>query len=206
MRGNITLREEESLLLFGNEKLELSFDKVTGMRVLTRRRTTEADSFTLDGTEFVLNSPRGISSESVGAQVLAVNGKGEPVFSEHKLGNGKVYCLYYPIEYIAATQPMVTDGENAIPFEKIYRRMDIRNAERCADTDVPTMGLTEHIVSETERIIAVVNYEPAERTADISLKEGWSIAGISSVEDRAVLCGNNISVPGNNGALVRIKR
>lgn len=182
------------------------FDKVTGMRVLTRRRTTEADSFTLDGTEFVLNSPRGISSESVGAQVLAVNGKGEPVFSEHKLGKGKVYCLYYPIEYIAATQPMITDGENAIPFEKIYRRMDIRNAERCADTDVPTMGLTEHIVSETERIIAVVNYEPAERTADISLKEGWSIAGISSVEDRAVLCGNNITVPGNNGALVRIKR
>jgi hypothetical protein len=180
------------------------FDKVTGMRVDTRCRALDADKLTIGDAEFTIKAPYRIRSTGVGAVELAYNDKGDPVFSEYTLGKGKVYCLYYPIEYIAATEPGVTDGECNQPFEKIYRAMQLRSCMRCAEIDVPTVGLTEHIVSENERILVAVNYEPDDGECMLSLAEGWKIADISSIDDKACIECNKLRIPKNTGAVIRI--
>ena len=180
------------------------FDKITGMRVDTRCRALDADKVTVGDTEFTIKAPYRIRSTSVGAVELAHNDKGDPVFSEYKLGKGKVYCLYYPIEYIAATEPGVTDGEHNQPFEKIYSAMKLRSECRCADVDVPTIGLTEHVVSENERLLVAVNYEPDDCECMLSLADGWRVADVSGIGDRVCYDGNKLRIPNNTGAVIRI--
>jgi len=182
------------------------FDKVTGMQVLTRSRSLEADRVKVGDIELDLKAPYRICSRSVGAEPLAYNDKGDVVFSEYELGKGKVYCLYYPIEYIAATEPAVTDGENTLPLEEIYRALNIRNAERCADIDLPTVGLTEHVVSETEHLLIAINYEPEECAAQLKLADGWMVEEIKSIDGAARLSEGVLTIPANTGALIRIVR
>ena len=182
------------------------FDKVTGVRVLTRYEAISADTVEFAGEKFVMDAPRRICTESVGAEVLARNEKGDIVFSAYKLGKGIVYCLNYPIEYQAAVRPAVTDGENAQPFEKFYRAMGLRSENRAADISLATMGLTEHIVSENERLLVIINYEPYAQTGTIALKDGWRIESVHSIDSAASINGCDITIPNNNGAAIRIVR
>jgi len=182
------------------------FDKLTGMRVLTRCTAISADRVEFDGDTFTLDAPRRICMESVGAEVLAKNEKGDPVFSCFALGKGRVYCLNYPIEYQAAARPAVTDGENAQPIERFYKAMGLRSGNRAADISLSTMGLTEHIVSENERILVVINYEPFAQTAQLTLADGWRAASVESIENAASLSGDRLSIPHNTGAVIRITR
>ncbi len=182
------------------------FDKITGMQVQTRCRSLEDDTVDIDGVKLTVRAPISISSVSTGAEVLAANDKGEPVFSKYKLGKGTVYCLYYPIEYIAATQPQVTDGKHAQPFEEIYRKLDVRSSERIADADTPTVGMTEHIVDENERLLVAVNYMPEENSAHIVLKDGWQVREVKSIGDAASYNDGMLTLPNNTGAVLRITR
>jgi len=182
------------------------FDKVTGMRVLTRSRSAGGDIVDIDGESIPMEAAYTIVSESAGAEVLAVNDKGLPVFSRCSLGKGTVYCLYYPIEHIAATMPHVTDGVNARGFERIYRKLGIRSEDRCADIDLPTVGLTEHIAGENERLLVAVNYEPEACRARLSLKDGWHATDIRSIDGKASLREGMLTIPNNNGAVIRIAR
>jgi hypothetical protein len=128
------------------------------------------------------------------------------VFSAYRLGKGMVYCLNYPIEYQAAVRPAVTDGEKAQPIEKFYLAMGLRSDIRAADISLPTIGLTEHIVSENERLLVAINYEPHAQTGTLSLKDGWHVADIHAINNAAVLSGCDITIPNNTGAVIRISK
>lgn len=182
------------------------FDKLTGMRVITRCHALSADMVEFGGDTFTLDSPIRICTESVGADVLAKNDKGDGVFSRFSLGKGTVYCLNYPIEYQMGVRPAVTDGENAQPLEKLYRAMGLRSDGRVADISLPTIGLTEHVISESERMLVVINYEPYAQTGRITLGDGWRITGIDSIENAASLDGSDITIAKNTGATVHITR
>ena len=180
------------------------FTELTGMRVLYRALSSAPDRVQFAGKEWLLQPACRLVMESAGAKVLACNEKGDPVFSEYELGKGKVYCLNYPIERMAATLPGITDGENALPLEKFYQEMALRADERIADVDLPTVGITEHGEGERERTLVLVNYMPYAQSAQLSLKEGWRIKEVLSPGKHILPEGNALTLPKHSGAVIKI--
>lgn len=200
------VKKGATLYLSLDDCLLSAFDKLTGTRVLTRCAALGTDTVHFAGVDFALDASRRICTEPCGAQVLAANDKGDGVFSVHQLGEGRVYCLHYPIETTLAVCPAAADGPAAQPLERFYQEMGLRSAAHAADIDLPTVGLTEHVLSANERLLVVVNYEPFEQTACLSLKDGWIATECRSIDHSAQLEGARLTLARNTGAVIRITR
>lgn len=74
------------------------FESLTGMRVVDSYETPESKTFELGGELFRFMTKRTYLLESVGADVLAVDNKGNPVISVYQYGKGKVTFLNFPLE------------------------------------------------------------------------------------------------------------
>ena len=70
--------------------------------------------------------------------------------------------------------------------------------------------MTEHPVSESEKILCVLNHTPADRCAKITLDGGWKADRHFSVskasEMTACADGFEITIPGDTGAVVVIRK
>lgn len=200
------VREGATLYLSLDDCLLSPFREVTGLRVLTRSKNTASDRVEMDGADYELTSAFRLRTESCGAEILARNDRGDPVFTEYRLGKGRVFCLLYPVEYLAATVPGIVDGDNAQALEKFYEALRIENPQRTAKIDCPTVGLTEHAVNANEHLLTLINYEPEAQSARLSLTDGWKAVAWKSMDDAAALNGETVSLPGNSGMLVRVRQ
>ena len=95
------------------------FESLTGMRVIDSYDSKESRSFTLCGESFDFTANRTYRLESAGAEVLALDDRGNPVISRNKYGDGNVTYLNFPLEEGLVDGHNVFDG-NA--FE-IYRHL-----------------------------------------------------------------------------------
>ncbi len=177
------------------------FEQVTGLRVLTHSRALSTDTVSYAGHAFPLSSKYRLITESVGAEVLARSDKGDPAFTVHQLGKGKVYCLLYPVETVSGAEPGVTDGENAHPLEAFYR--PLRSDAYCADTDCPTVGLTEHWSDDHRRILVLFNYEPYPQKSQLILKPGWRADKVTAM-DGCALSDCELSFAKNSGMVIEV--
>ena len=149
--------------------------------------------------------------ESVGAAVLAADQEGRPVFTENAYGNGKVYFCAYPLELEAADKPGVISGQGAVPYYHFYEKMQLQNPDkqfRAVSGDRQYVGITEHPVDETCRVLVFVNYTPEERTVALPL-HGWQVRYLQYFTEGNVIKGNDeltMTLPGNTGAAVVLKQ
>ena len=175
-----------------------------------------AVKFELDGKEMSVNPPYRHVLESVGAEVLIKDQYGNPFFTVNTYGKGKVYLINAPIETIASMSPgAIVDGKQ-IPYilrhdlYKLYKLLGIKNKDKIASNENPSIGVTEHIVADDERIINVLNHCPYEQTAQITLEGGFKYDSIisASLESTATAMdgGVTITLPANTGAAVVVKR
>lgn len=86
-----------------------------------------------------------------------------------------------------------------------YNAMNMRSAQKVASTARPTIGLTEHILSETERVVIAINYEPFDDGVDLQLAAGWTCSDCFSINQDAKLSGDLLRLPHNNGAVLMLK-
>ena len=131
---------------------------------------------------------------SVGAEVLATDRKGNPMLSVYPYGKGKVILLTAPLETYVSTVTGRT-GENA-PYYRIYQCIADRIVtDKAARQNIPTVGLTEHIVDDHTRLLVLINYEPEAAEVKLTLQDGWKI-------NRFIR--GSLELPGNDGAVVEI--
>lgn len=183
----------------------------TGLRVLTRSRRIGEDTVRFEGEVYHLGESFNLRLESVGAEVLAKNQDGYPVFSKNRCGEGAVYFLNYPLEKITATYPGVVDGPIAQPLYKFYRAMGLASPERTAFVNENTIGLTEHIADQNHRFVVLQNFEPADREISVALSDGWQCASLACVREDASLLnkcedGFMVRMRANSGALIDLRR
>lgn len=202
-------RAGATIYLSLDDALLSPFTELTGMRVLTRQRAVAPAAVSFDGAAFELVAPFLLTMESAGARVLARDADGRPVFSACELGAGRVFLLNYPIERLAATAPGIVDSPAAQPLYKFYRALGIRSRARCADCNLPTVGLTEHPLAAGGRVLIAVNYEPCEQRPFIALEAGRDLRSVASIADRAAAerreGGALLTLPGNSAAVLRVE-
>jgi hypothetical protein len=150
------------------------FNRPFGLEVQTRQKRSAPAQFALGGDNFHLASPIQLKAVPTGAEVLAAEPDGNPVFTCHAYGKGHFFFLSVPVERVLSETPSAFHGPDAQPFWKIYACLaSARLAERVVSRDLPEVGVTEHALDESQRVIVAINYSPAAVSPQFQCQPGW---------------------------------
>lgn len=157
-----------------------------------------------DGTKLHIGTPAEYELIPEGAEVLATDEHGLPAYVCADYGKGKVMWLPMPVEDYLYDKPGAFHREDAEPYYKIYDAIAERHTSRkWAKSDSRVMSVTEHIESETERILVCINCSPEVAVANLTLPEGVRIAEI--IHGDGEVKGNCITVAPTRPLILRLK-
>jgi endo-1,4-beta-mannosidase len=166
------------LYLSHQDGLLSPFNKPFGLEIQTRERSSGPTIFICDGVDspFSIQSLIHLNIQAGSAQVLAWEENGNPVFTCSDYGKGKAYFLSVPIELFLANFPGGFHTVDAQPYWQIYRTfLPIKQLDRIITKDQSQIGITEHPVTDDQRIVVVINYSPDRLTTDLHLKKTWNL-------------------------------
>jgi len=152
------------------------FTGLTGLRIKSRERRAGDATARFDGHELPATGSYRLNLEAMRAQVLAAEDGGNPWFAVAPLGKGRVFLLASPLEFDLADRPGVFHHEDAPGFWRIWERVfATAGTGRAVRKDMLAVGLTEHPLGGTERLVVAINYSPAPVRPSFSLATGWKM-------------------------------
>jgi hypothetical protein len=174
------------------------FEELTGLEVSTRCMRTNRLSASFDGIarDLAWQSPPAttyqILMSPTRAQVLGQETDGNPIFTRADYGKGSVYVLAFPLEAEMSVMPGVF--QEGPPIWRLYEHIAAEHlARRILRKSSALVGITEHYVSECERIAVLINYDRNAVCEQIAVAPGWSLAEVCRGE-QAVADGQSITV------------
>jgi beta-galactosidase len=156
-----------------------------------------------DSLKFITPAVRKYIIKSKQAKVLATEPDGNPALLECSLGKGKVYLLTFPLEMNMATTTGAFD-KGQPQYNHIYKKIaqTLLN-DRVITQNDPSIGVTEHPVSDKEKVIIMINYNPETADAMLKLKDGWKI---SSSLYGGLPTGGKVQLKGNDALVLIVKK
>ncbi len=151
------------------------FPEVTGLDVYQRKGFCGNNNIELFGEKVSSYAKYEYICDNVDGEVIAENENGNPVFVCHKLGKGRVYSFLAPFETSAMRQPEILSTNAYYVYKVLKDRMTTSKVSQCLHSQV---GLTEHILSENERVLVLINYSPQKVETDIILENGWNVSEV----------------------------
>jgi hypothetical protein len=103
------------------------------------------------------------------AQIICTDDTGNVVFSKNRYGKGNVYFLAYPIELNCLKK---AEEETEYSFYKVLSR----NPDKMVVFDNPMIGITEHFINESKKIIIAINYSNEDVTCKLTIKKPFNIS------------------------------
>jgi len=113
------------------------FEKVTGLRPVSRRSISRNVDFEIDNEKVSVTSKVFTEFENISSNVLLKNND-EIILSENKYGDGKVYFITLPIEEYLSN----VSGGFEKPFYKLYQQ--ISEVKTCVMEKSSNVGFTVH--------------------------------------------------------------
>jgi len=155
------------------------FLEPAGIEVVTsQNRNASVDFISNDGyiKPFSMNAGRKLNIKTTTAKVLAHETDGNPLFTMNSYGKGKIYFLDMPLEMNLTNTPGAFT-ENPAEYWKIYHTIaaEVIAKNRAVTKNDPMVGITEHDLSATEKVVVLVNYSPTDRDVALTVKDGWKI-------------------------------
>jgi len=155
------------------------FLEPAGIEVVTsQNRSKPANFISNDGSikSFSMSMSRKLNIEANTAKVLAHENDGNPIFTVNSYGKGKIYFLGIPME-MNLTRKVGGFTEDPAECWKIYKIIaaEIIKQNRVVEKNDPFVGITEHDLSSDSKVIVLVNYSPADRQVELSIKDGWKV-------------------------------
>lgn len=153
------------------------FLEPAGIEVVTSQNRNEPVNFiSNDGSikVFSMNAGRKLNINTTTAKVLAHETDGNPLFTVNSYGKGKIYFLDMPMEMNLINTPGAFT-ENPAECWKIYQTIaaEIINKNRVVQKKDIMVGITEHDLSATEKVVILVNYSPTDRDIALTVKDNW---------------------------------
>ncbi len=143
------------------------FSDLTGLAVKTSHTNTNGGKFKLNGTEVTYNRSRNFTMDLNGAEVIASDENGMPIFTKYKYGKGTVYYLNFPLENNLIGDIDGFDGNQ----HEVYREIFKNEKEKFAVTyDNKYIGMTRHKDNDAEWI-TLINYSSEEQSVNMSIKD-----------------------------------
>ena len=167
---------EGATAYFSWEEASLSpFDEIFGVEVAGQESREEPAEFTFAGETYRIRANRRLILRSIGAEVLACEKNGNPVFIRNRYGKGTIYLLTLPFEFDLCSRPGVFEAGSAEKVRKIYQAFaGPALAERHLFSEDPLITLTEHFDGSTWWCVAVNNGQEA-KTPRFTPAENWRI-------------------------------
>jgi hypothetical protein len=201
------VRNGATLYISFSDGFICSFPELTGWQNVTRQRRNESVSAAFHGLEgkpsLPISGPFRLNATAPKDEVLGAEADGNPVFSCHTFGKGKVFFLACPIETALVGRPGSFTAE---PYWKIYRHLfQAVPSKRAVTRQSPSIGITEHPLDDRRRIVALINYQPTETTDQITLANNWTISK-AYYGEMSIKNGNEatVKIPANEAVVVLI--
>lgn len=182
------------------------FSALSGLRVLTRAHHPQTAEIELGGRTISLTCEFRMRCESIGAEVLARTQDGEIAFAKNSVGAGEIYTLLFSLEDQMASRPGMVDSEQAQPGYLFYEAMNLRSPQKLVQTDCPTIGLTEHVIDDTHRVLVAINHEPYDQTVSLHMDAAWHCTACCSIDGSARLEEGRIALRHNDGAVLMLEK
>lgn len=167
-----------------NDAILSPFKEPFGLEVQTREKRTAPAEIVIglenekEPISYRVASPVKYTFIPTGAKVLGREADHNPAFACHDRWKGRIILLSVPIEEHLSNTPGGFTGSDAQPFWEIYRwlvKSRPRKINRVVSRDNPLIGITEHPLSDSQRIIVLVNYSPVQQKANLEINHGWLI-------------------------------
>jgi len=125
---------------------------------------------------FSLNASRKLNITPTTASVLAHEEDGNPIFTVNSYGKGKIYFLGFPLE-MDVTLKNGAFTENPAEYWKIYQTIaaDVIKQSRTVIKNDPYVGITEHDLSPTQKVVILVNFSPLNRIVALNINSEWTV-------------------------------
>lgn len=148
--------------------------------------------------KFITQADRKYAIDIKGNQLLAAEEDGNPAFLMSKHGKGKIYLLTFPLEMNVAEKVGSLDI-GAPQFSNIYKKIaEPFINERIITQNNSSLGITEHEISKTEKVIIIINYNPTAVSTPLTIKNGWKVSrslyGKTPSDKTLVINGNDAVV------------
>lgn len=151
------------------------FEKVFGVEVVSQEARMKPAEFSFAGERYSINASRRMILRNLGAEVLASEDDGNPVFLRNRYGKGTIYLLTLPFEFDLISKPRAFERGSAEKVRKIYQAFAAPAlAERHLFSEDPLITLTEHFDGSTWWCIAV-NNGPDTKIPGFTPAPGWKI-------------------------------
>ncbi|MFC4775253.1 cellulase family glycosylhydrolase [Paenibacillus sp. GCM10023252] len=173
------VQDGADLYLSTNDGYTLNFAELTGVRVHNRRRREgSAEVLLSSGTRLEVPSAFRLELNNERAEVLASEPDGNPVFTKASYGKGNVYFLSVPIEQAFAQARETVYRPEERPYWQVYAQLqhEMKKSGKIVKLDNPFVGVTEHLIDDSQRVAVLVNYSPERREVELGLEEGWHVA------------------------------
>ena len=177
------VKQGATLYMSWQDALLSPFEEYTGLRPQYYTSVPNKSSVVVDGEKIDLCGSATMKLDVTTAETVLASESGEPVLVKNSLGKGSVYFIPYPIEKIAGEGVRVSETS----LYRIYKKLDIRNPERVASKTDSHVGLTEHPLEDGRRLLVLINYEAAEKTVTLSLKDGYALEEFLPLEDSSLI-------------------
>ena len=152
------------------------FTEVFGVEVASREARTCPAEVLLDGECFPIDSPFKLNLRPAGAEVLAREKDGNPVFVRFRYGKGWNYLLTLPLERSIGSRPGAFHKPTEPAWRHFYRDCAAEVvAERIVSSQEPQMTLTEHPQDARHCLAVAVNNGGRPLPAEFGLAPGWKI-------------------------------
>lgn len=192
------------LYVSGDQGYLSHFVGPAGIDIVSRQaRTGKAVVRSLDdkSLQFEISAESRCLIRTESARVLAVENNNNPVFTVNQYGKGKIFFLAVPMES-DLSKTAGAFNETSPPYWKIFKTLaDEAGIKHEVVRDNPFIGVTEHDLSQTEKIVVAVNYSVLPQEVTLRTDAKWSISEIV-YGDRPV--GNKFKIAPNDALVIRM--
>ena len=156
-----------------------------------------------DSLNFETFSERKLDIDPLKCTVLGKETDGNPAFIMSQYGKGKIYLLTFPIENNLATTTGAFD-KGMPAWCNIYKLVAKEVVEERILTQNNTyVGVTEHNISDNEKVVILINYDYDEVSADFNVKDGWKITDCLYGK---MMSGKSLKINANDAVVLVLKK
>lgn len=177
--------------------------EITGVNIAYRECVNAKKKILVGDNEIQVNTKYFYKTESVMAEILAVDENNEPVFFCNRHGKGYVFLLTVPLEnHLAHTQGAFFK-ENTIQYDLVYREVAKKiKKRRLCDSDNRYIRLTEHKIDDNSFYIGVINYNNKKESANLIINTDYKISDTYGYN----VDNNIINLKENDGMILKVER
>ncbi len=155
-------------------------EQITGTKVVSncmRKEKQVAVTMPVLNLDLLLQNERRLNLAACeNTEILGTEPDGNPVFTYHPYGAGKVYFLASPLEATLADLPDAFDGSD---YFKIYDWIFSPCTNRkILKKSSPLLTLTEHPIDAENCAIVAMNYGNAHTCYTITTRAGWKLCTV----------------------------